>query len=83
MRFPSEMIKSQVLGLFMEQISLATKDGIKGKDDCLDTISMLQFMNAWSPNPDVPEHKPVHEADPLWGVEHEDEFDSEFDSYIV
>ena len=84
MRFPSEMIKSQVLGLFMEQISLATKDGIKGKDDCLDTISMLQFINAWSPNPDVPtDVKRESTQDVIWGTEEEDEYDSEMDSYIV
>lgn len=82
--FPSEMKKSQVLGLFMEQISLATKDGIKGKDDCLDTISMLQFMNAWKPNPEMPqEDTKVVQNDPIWGIEQDPEFESELDAYIV
>lgn len=82
--FPLEMKTTQVLGHFMEQISLATKDGIKGKDDCLDTISMLQFMNSWTPNPD--EVKPlevVPSSDPLWGTKTEPEWDSEIESYIV
>lgn len=82
--FPLEMKTTQVLGHFMEQISLATKDGIKGKDDCLDTISMLQFMNPWTPNPDeVKPIKTVSESDPLWGTEVEPEWDSEIESYIV
>ena len=49
-RFPIEMKTSKVLGIFIEQIALATKDGIKGKDDCIDTVSMLQNMNPWTPN---------------------------------
>jgi len=83
-RFPLEMKDTRVLGLFMEQISLATKDGIKGKDDCLDTISMIQNMNAWSPNPDDPQaRKEVQASDPLWGTEVQDEFETELDAYIV
>lgn len=83
-KFPLEMKQTQVLGLFMEQISLATKDGIKGKDDCLDTISMLQFMNAWAPNPEEPkEEKKVSAHDTIWGHEAENEYESEMDSYIV
>lgn len=83
-RFPFEMKETQVLGLFMEQISLATKDGIKGKDDCLDTISMLQFISAWRPNPeDKVQDKELAAGDPMWGFESEDEFQTEMDSYIV
>ena len=47
--FPEELKTSAIIGEFTLQISLATKDGIKGKDDCLDTISMLQYMNPWTP----------------------------------
>ncbi|AGH07375.1 hypothetical protein SUFG_00002 [Sulfitobacter phage phiCB2047-B] len=83
-KFPLEMKETQVLGLFMEQISLATKDGIKGKDDCLDTISMLQVMSAWKPNPDVPTESlqnPTHPT--LWDIQTESEYESEMDSYII
>ena len=48
--FPEELRDSEIIGLFLEQISLATSDGIKGKDDCIDTISMLQYMNPWKPD---------------------------------
>ena len=48
--WPIELKQTKRMQTFMEQISLATIDGIKGKDDCLDTISMLQHMNPWVPS---------------------------------
>jgi hypothetical protein len=78
------MQNTKVLGLFMEQISLATKDGIKGKDDCLDTISMLPLMNAWTPNPEEPkEQAQISTEDLIWENESEDEYETELDAYIV
>lgn len=52
--FPSEMKSSKILGHFYGQIRLATKNGLKGKDDCLDTISMLMYLNAWKPSEQTP-----------------------------
>jgi predicted phage terminase large subunit-like protein len=49
-KFVEEMKTSRILGIFLEQISMVTKDGIKGKDDCVDTVSMLQYMNPWTPS---------------------------------
>jgi phage terminase large subunit-like protein len=49
MFFPLEMRESEVMGHFVSQLSLATVNGLKGKDDCIDTISMLQYMNPWKP----------------------------------
>ena len=49
MYFPEEMKSSRIMGEFMNEISLATRNGIKGHDDCLDTISQLAFMNPWKP----------------------------------
>jgi predicted phage terminase large subunit-like protein len=49
-KFVEELKTSRVLGIFLEQISMVTKDGIKGKDDCVDTVSMLQYMNPWIPS---------------------------------
>ena len=37
---------------FLGQIKLATKNGLKGKDDCIDTVSMLQYMKPWKPSAD-------------------------------
>lgn len=53
-KFVEEMRTSRVLGIFLEQIAMVTKDGIKGKDDCVDTVSMLQYMNPWTPSGQVP-----------------------------
>ena len=86
-RFPVEMKDTRVLGLFMrmEQVSLATKDGIKGNDDCLDTISMLQNLNAWKPNPEEIKERSMlkFEPDPLWGIEAEYDNETDLDDYIV
>jgi predicted phage terminase large subunit-like protein len=49
-KFVEEMKTSRVLGIFLEQLSMVTRDGIKGKDDCVDTVSMLQYMNPWIPS---------------------------------
>jgi predicted phage terminase large subunit-like protein len=48
--FPEEMKTSKIMAHFLGQIRLATKNGLKGKDDCLDTISMLMYLNAWKPS---------------------------------
>lgn len=49
MYFPKEMETSTIMGTFMQEIKLATRSGLKGHDDCLDTISMLAFLNPWKP----------------------------------
>ena len=51
--FPQEMKTSRVIGQFISEITLATVNGLKGKDDCLDTISMLMHMNPWKPTEDA------------------------------
>ena len=50
MHFPIEMKDSVILGIFMGQIRLCQTSGIKGKDDCIDTISMLAYMKPWKPS---------------------------------
>jgi predicted phage terminase large subunit-like protein len=54
MYFPEEMKSSTIMGQTMQQIRLATISGIKGKDDCIDAISMLGFIKAWKPSDAVP-----------------------------
>ena len=49
MYFPQEMKHSQIMGIFMGQIRLATAHGLKGKDDAIDTISMLATLKPWKP----------------------------------
>jgi hypothetical protein len=54
MYFPEELKNSVIMGQFMGQIRLATQSGLKGKDDCIDTISMLGYINAWRPSDSAP-----------------------------
>ena len=51
MWFPKDMqATSNALGKFMSQLRLATSNGLKGKDDCIDTISMLAFLKPFAPS---------------------------------
>ena len=78
--FPTEMKLSAIMGHFMEQIRLATKTGIKGKDDCLDTISMLGFLNPWKPS----EAEPTSNTESaLWDDESNSRDTNPLASYIV
>lgn len=51
--FPEEMKDSPIVKKFVQQIRAATFSGIKGKDDCLDTVSMLGKMRTWRPTATV------------------------------
>lgn len=77
--FPSEMKTSSIMGEFMNEISLVTTTGIKGKDDCLDTISMLAVMNPWKPA----ENAVVVRKSQMWEFDSEVESGSSLSSYIV
>lgn len=58
MYFPTEMKTTTILGYFIQQIKLATSSGLKGKDDCIDTISMLGYLKPWRPSDAMPDsHK--------------------------
>ena len=87
-KFVEEMKNSRILGLFLEQISMVTRDGIKGKDDCVDTVSMLQYMNPWTPTGDVPLVQSQNKEIPreVWGGI-DDTFsvtdDSSYSSYMA
>lgn len=84
-RFPSKLKDTQVLGLLMEQISLVTKDGIKGKDDGVDALSMLTVMNAWKPTPEtIQQRESVEETDPIWGDEDTlEEYETTIAAYVT
>lgn len=61
MWFPEDLkTSSNSLGKFMTQIRLATANGLKGKDDCIDTISMLAFLKPFAPSGDY--YKPHDES---------------------
>ena len=78
--WPDEMKSSVIMGNFIGQLRLVTQSGIKGKDDCVDTISMLGYLKPWKPSfsgaatPD--------EVD-LWEEQQELAGPSSLSSYIV
>lgn len=79
--FPEQMKDSIIMGTFMQQIKLCTINGIKGHDDCIDTISMLGYLNPWEPNSNT---SPIYV--PTAGDIYPDEPEIEIytrDSYIV
>lgn len=78
--FPEELRMSPIMGTFTGQIRLVTQSGIKGKDDCIDTISMLAYLKPWKPSDSVPVTKP--EID-LWEEEHPEINTVGLSSYIV
>lgn len=80
MYFPEEMKQSTILGHFLQQIRLATTNGLKGKDDCIDTISMLGFLKPWKPSDAVPV---TPEEVSVWEDENKHEVLSGLNSYIV
>jgi predicted phage terminase large subunit-like protein len=80
MYFPEELKAEEIMALFMGQIKLATISGLKGKDDCIDTISMLAYLIPWKPSDTAPEF-PMEDA--LWDDEDESAEESAMQSYIV
>jgi predicted phage terminase large subunit-like protein len=83
MHFPEEMKHSIIVGRFLGQIGLATMDGLKGKDDCLDTISMLGYMNPWKPS-EASSSLMGHNGGPsMWEEDTHGADQSPLSSYIV
>ena len=82
MYFPTEMRTTPIIGEFMSEISLATINGLKGKDDCLDTISMLMNLTPWKPTEDSPL---VQDEKGQWAMDDEDDDRNRnpLNSYIV
>jgi len=61
--FPLEMRTTPIIGECMSQLALATIEGFKGKDDFLDTISMLAYLKPWKPSATLPANE---QARGLW-----------------
>ena len=78
MYFPEEAKGSVAFGRMMEQLSLATINGLKGHDDCIDVISMLGYLKPWKPS--VSEY--INNEEDIW-EEEPVEKETALDSYIV
>lgn len=84
MYFPAEMKASKIMGHFYGQIKLATMNGLKGKDDCIDTISMLMYLNAWKPSEEQGRHPMQgHNGGPEWDEDERVDEVLTINSYIV
>lgn len=81
MYFPSELRTSEIMGHFLGQLRLATINGLKGKDDCIDTISMLGYLNPWRPSDTAPVATTAQNQ--LWDDDDEDDSSSALASYVV
>lgn len=66
MFFPMDKKETIPMKIFAEQISLAMRTGFKGKDDFLDTISMLPYMNATKPSGAMPLQR---DNSGVWGLQ--------------
>jgi phage terminase large subunit-like protein len=81
--FPFEMEGTKIMNMYYGQIKLATKNGLKGKDDCIDTISQLMYMNPWKPTEDT-SSQIGHNGGPAWDEDENDGSTSNtLSSYIV
>lgn len=78
--FPVEMKRSVLMGMAIGQIKLATMSGLKGKDDFIDTVSMLGYLKPWKPSESAP--ATPAELD-RWEEERAHEDPGGFASYVV
>ena len=84
MYFPAEMKASKIMGHFYSQMKLATHNGLKGKDDCIDTISMLMYLNAWKPSADQVKNPSMgYNGGPAWDDDEHEEEVITINSYVV
>ena len=81
MYFPKQLKDDKPLTQGMSEIRLTTKSGIKGKDDFLDTISMLGYMNPWKPAKNAEINS--ENGHNYWDTSEENNTSSGIDSYIV
>jgi phage terminase large subunit-like protein len=80
--YPEEMRTSKVVAEHIQEIRLATINGLKGKDDCLDTISMLMNMTPWKPSEDTTTVQNVDSG--VWDMdEGNNDDENSMNSYVV
>ncbi|AIU44340.1 large terminase subunit [Delftia phage RG-2014] len=77
--FPEEIRAGKMMAIIMQQISLVTHSGIKGKDDALDGISMLGSLHPWKPAAYAPA-KPTEVE--LWIQQKAEQGEARINSYL-
>lgn len=88
--FPEELKTELLLQEYLDELSLATINGFKGHDDCLDNISQLGYISVWEPSNDRIEDtnkKSEYEQENVFINQIPEEFtrnvSSSYGSYIV
>lgn len=83
--FPSDLRETPIMKTFMQELRYTTYKGIKGHDDCVDTISMLAQLDVWPPSytPDLNNKDVERQNSYIWGNLAPDADDSPLDSYLV
>lgn len=77
--FPEEGRTTRIIVAFLDEITSVTPLDIKSKnDDCLDNVSQLLMLGAWTPS----EEAPMIQKDGIWEVETQEE-PSGLGSYVV
>ena len=80
-KWPEEMKTSRIMGEAIEELTMATLDGFKSKDDdFLDTISQLMYLHPWAPSELAPDTE--NKSSP-WEEEDDHDMNSGMSSYIV
>lgn len=83
MWFPEDLkTSSATLGKMLTQIRLATSNGLKGKDDCIDTISMLAFLKPYAPSGDYGNGHNESGGGMIYGRDDDDDIPSPISRYI-
>lgn len=78
--YPEEAWDTKVVQMHLQQIRMATMSGLKGKDDCLDTVSMLGNLTPWKPGI---AQQPVPVEDIMWQDQYREPEIDRISSYIV
>jgi predicted phage terminase large subunit-like protein len=79
--YPEELRTHATVAAHVEEITLATPQGFKSKnDDCADTISMLECLNAWRPSEEAPAMKQQND---MWAMEDPEPSGGGLSAYIV
>jgi predicted phage terminase large subunit-like protein len=80
--FPEELKNTPEIQETIEEITLATMEGFKSKnDDCGDCISQLPSLTVWKPSMEVKVVRNIN--DDVWEYDEEEDNSSGIQSYIV
>lgn len=82
MYYPEELRTHATVAAHIEEITMATPLGFKTKnDDCVDTISMLEYIGAWRPSEEAPMVSKLDKD--RWEIEEDSEEKGHLSSYVV